>query len=1055
MTTRVSHVAGLLCFVLCCVSATVLTGQGLFIDFTRTGGPVAAGYQGYFATHEQPATFTAQSYAAFGVTVIVAPAWNGTLQTGQNPQMIDRNSQGDFYRDWIGTDTRGANVANDPMTLTLTGLPAGAFEWVSYHHDPNDQTQPFDLTITDASGTRVFTGIDISNGSQTPTTVHKVLWSDGINPITLVFDGTDEAFFVFNGFDIPTNLDTDDDGLLDPWEIDYFGNLVDQDGAGDPDGDGATNKQEQTAGTDPNDDDSDNDTLLDGAELMAGTDPANPDTDGDGRTDGEEVNGLVPSNPLLPDSDGDLIGDLDEVNNGSDPLDPMDYPVVPHLQIDFAASPEGPLELFYQPYLALHEVNSLNSDPVGGDPLGVDRLDEPYAAFGTPVRLSVSYPNLDRVTYTEDQLKTVKQMYDRGSGWAAAYSGTKSNLVRTWIGTDARTGSNGNGPDTPTTLRLAIDGLPAGDYVLRTYHHDVQNQHGTFGIRVTDADSTGQLLSDKFRQTTSSGSNLADPGAGNGPERLRSTVVQVIRANGTDPVTVDFEKKEAAGSAEQSFFVMNGLEIDAAVDSDQDDIDDATEIALFGNLSQDGTTDFDHDMVSDGLEILLNLDPADSDTDDDGLSDAEELGSSPVAARTITITSFNLDRQIGVVSLNWTPEVAVDYEVRTSIDGPPLPVIVSGDTPPVSFPIPSELAGMPQLFLRLVGPPAGVGSNPFLGDTDGDGVGDGEEINTYASDPLDTDSDDDGFSDGREAADGSSLADPASVPDQDGDGFSNAREVAGGSDPNDPDSVPVPPVNALFVDFNSNQDDGGDSATDPNPALSQANHNQTGYQSYHANHEVHAEFAAAAYAAFGTNVTLQPFWPDTTDARVEQSLDRNDQDAAGVVLGSNDANWQGDQINLITDWLGVDTRTGSGGNGDYDGITGNPTRMSLRIAGLPAGEYSWRSYHHDTENVHGEFLVEISTDGGATFTQVVGPGPAGSFSMTDSTSGGTPASAVTYTGFPSTGSSDPAALPSTVNTSFTADGVQDVVVRFTPLPNTAVHKQLWGINGFELVLLPR
>ena len=72
----------------------------------------------------------------------------------------------------------------------------------------------------------------------------------------------------------------------------------------------------------------------------------------------------------------------------------------------------------------------------------------------------------------------------------------------------------------------------------------------------------------------------------------------------------------------------------------------------------------------------------------------------------------------------------------------------------------------------------------------------------------------------------------------------------------------------LMVDFNSNQDGGGDSTTDPDPKLSTANHHETGYQSYHANHEVIAEFAPATYDAFGTSVILTPSWPDTTDNRV-------------------------------------------------------------------------------------------------------------------------------------------------------------------------------------------
>jgi hypothetical protein len=57
----------------------------------------------------------------------------------------------------------------------------------------------------------------------------------------------------------------------------------------------------------------------------------------------------------------------------------------------------------------------------------------------------------------------------------------------------------------------------------------------------------------------------------------------------------------------------------------------------------------------------------------------------------------------------------------------------------------------------------------------------------------------------------------------------------------------------LKVDFNSNQDGGGDSTTAGDPGLSVANHNQAGWSSYHANHEVAAEFSTANYG--GITVT--------------------------------------------------------------------------------------------------------------------------------------------------------------------------------------------------------
>jgi hypothetical protein len=79
----------------------------------------------------------------------------------------------------------------------------------------------------------------------------------------------------------PLDPDTDDDGLLDGFEVDNgFDPLLPGEQTGDPDLDGLDNLGEQ----------------------MAGTDPFDADTDDDG------------------------FGDLVEVNLGSDPLDPLDFP---------------------------------------------------------------------------------------------------------------------------------------------------------------------------------------------------------------------------------------------------------------------------------------------------------------------------------------------------------------------------------------------------------------------------------------------------------------------------------------------------------------------------------------------------------------------------------------------------------------------------------------------------------------------------------------------------------------------------------------------------------
>jgi len=202
-----------------CVSMGLGAAQAqLKIDFNVTGGSVAAGYQGYFATRSTPATFTAQSYTAFGTAVTIQPTWAPGAANAVMA-MIDRGANAvieapDLLRDWIGTDTR---QVGDPMTLTIKGLPAGTYQWLSYHHDLNDQTGIFSVTLNDAAGSKTTTDIDISNGANfklaTVTKFTTTIVANGKSDVTLVFHVTSPnnpvagAFFVMNAFEM-TVVDT-------------------------------------------------------------------------------------------------------------------------------------------------------------------------------------------------------------------------------------------------------------------------------------------------------------------------------------------------------------------------------------------------------------------------------------------------------------------------------------------------------------------------------------------------------------------------------------------------------------------------------------------------------------------------------------------------------------------------------------------------------------------------------------------------------------------------------------------------------------------------------
>ncbi len=207
-------------FLVVCVGFGSAQAQ-LKVDFSQTGSPVQDGYQGYLADHEVAATFTTQTYSAFGSTVSVTATWaSDAVNTVM--QMIDRGAgaagystapadMDDFMRDWIGSDTRSAG---DPLTLTISGLPKGTYGWFSYHHDTDGPASMglFDVTVNDAAGSTTTTDIPITGREDTTTidgaaTFETTIVSNG-DDVTIVFDTQpytneyNEAWFLMNGFEL-------------------------------------------------------------------------------------------------------------------------------------------------------------------------------------------------------------------------------------------------------------------------------------------------------------------------------------------------------------------------------------------------------------------------------------------------------------------------------------------------------------------------------------------------------------------------------------------------------------------------------------------------------------------------------------------------------------------------------------------------------------------------------------------------------------------------------------------------------------------------------------
>ena len=119
----------------------------------------------------------------------------------------------------------------------------------------------------------------------------------------------------------------------------------------DTDGDGLTDDEEATLGTNPEFPDTDGDGANDGDEVAAGSNPMDGtstpgnivDTDEDGLRDDQEA--VIGTDPNNADTDGDGFEDKEEVDAGTDPLDLNDFPVQPPNEIYSLGDDTGPVRV--------------------------------------------------------------------------------------------------------------------------------------------------------------------------------------------------------------------------------------------------------------------------------------------------------------------------------------------------------------------------------------------------------------------------------------------------------------------------------------------------------------------------------------------------------------------------------------------------------------------------------------------------------------------------------------------------------------------------------------
>ena len=168
-------------------------------------------------------------------------------------------------------------------------------------------------------------------------------------------------------------------------------------------------------------------------------------------------------------------------------------------------------------------------------------------------------------------------------------------------------------------------------------------------------------------------------------------------------------------------------------------------------------TDDDADGLTAQEEVAAGTDANLSDTDQDGLSDGEEV------------------LEVGTAPLNADTDgdgVLDGDEVARGTDPLTGPAAVTTDEAPAAVePVVPEA-------------PAEVDVAATPGDSDGDGLEDAIEAE-LGTDAFDLDTDDDELTDGDEYY---VFATGTRNPDSDGDGVLDGAEVANGTDPNNPSS---------------------------------------------------------------------------------------------------------------------------------------------------------------------------------------------------------------------------------------------------------------------------